>query len=109
MVKTPTRDELVKILTTSHRSIIREADEWRPLAGYILGLNALLTKEALLRLKRRMGQERGRLVRAYNGAKDSREFKDRCWYEINIWDLAMGMLDCEIRKCKATLEGKKKV
>jgi hypothetical protein len=31
----PTRDELVKILKTTHRAIILEADEWRPIAQYV--------------------------------------------------------------------------
>lgn len=31
----PTRDEFVSILRAGYRAIIIEADEWRPIAGYV--------------------------------------------------------------------------
>jgi hypothetical protein len=104
MVKTPTRDELADIVKTGHRSIIREADEWRPLASYILGLHALLTKELLQRLKRRIGKDRVRyesLMQEVQGLA-----KERPFGEANVCALVARYLDEEIEKCDATINGK---
>ena len=42
-----TVDELAGILRVGHRAIITEADEWRPLAKYVLDFAKLAVKEAL--------------------------------------------------------------
>lgn len=40
------RDELAEILRSSHRAVIVEADEWRPLAGHVLELVQLALTRA---------------------------------------------------------------
>jgi len=66
---------------------------------------------ALYRLKARLGKERARLARFYNEEvrKDRaagravdcfNRHRDRCWYEVTICDMAMGMVDHEIRRTK---------
>jgi hypothetical protein len=65
-------------------------------------------REVLLRLKRRMGRERGREVRGYNTEAASSAHKDRCWYQANIWGLAMSMLDDELQRNVKSLPPKAK-
>jgi hypothetical protein len=38
MVKKPTVDEIAEVFRTTYSDIIREADEWRPLADHVLKL-----------------------------------------------------------------------
>lgn len=43
--KVLTVEELAGVFKAGHRAIIREADEWRPLANHVLGLIALARKD----------------------------------------------------------------
>ena len=72
-------------------------------------------RELLLKLKRQMGRERGRVVRMYNAdvAKypANREFlsphAQRCWYEANTFLQCMCLLDRELRKIPKPKKAKK--
>jgi hypothetical protein len=58
------------------------------------------TKDALLRLKRRLGRERARHDRWEQEARASGNIvhAERCFGEANVLSLAMGMVDDELRK-----------
>jgi len=40
----PTRDELAEILRTAFDTVVKETDDWRPVAGYILGVIQVCAK-----------------------------------------------------------------
>ena len=42
-----TTEELADVLKAGHRAVIREADEWRPLAGHVLGLMKLACQDTI--------------------------------------------------------------
>ena len=60
--------------------------------------------QVLYRLKRRLGKERARFLRFYTAeaakGHEHNPHRDRCWYEMNICDLAMGFVDREIHRLK---------
>lgn len=56
------------------------------------------SKEILLRLKRKFGREKARQARWANNESVVSSSRERCAYEANVWSLAMGMVDQELRK-----------
>lgn len=57
-------------------------------------------KKILHRLKRKFGMERARLDRWAQDKTSSQQHRDRCFYEANEWNSAMGILDAELSRLK---------